>query len=195
MCCSLDLKVAAPPAAFREVALEQTSGISLRCRVVTDTGLPLEGAVVELTPRDPLETGQVATTDAQGFARFSGVSRGPARLTARADGYATSTLESVAGPPRADPAGVIALSRGYRILAEVEPAKGSGPYVVGVVNENGVPMEAVLDAASDRVVARPGHLSLGPLPPGSYVVRLVGASEQHELRVRIATRDAEAIFR
>ena len=56
-------------------------------------------------------------------------------------------------------------------------------------------MDALLDGASDRGIGPPGRLSLGPLPPGDYVIELHGAREQRQERIRIVDRDVVSTFR
>jgi hypothetical protein len=41
----------------------------------------------------------------------------------------------------------------------------------------------------------PGRLSLGPLPPGEYVIELRGAREQRREWIKIVDRDVVATFR
>jgi len=50
-------------------------------------------------------------------------------------------------------------------------------------------MENALDSASDRGFEPPGRLSLGPLPPGAYVIELYGASGRRQERIQIVDRD------
>jgi hypothetical protein len=50
----------------------------------------------------------------------------------------------------------------------------------------------LLDIASDRGVEPPGRLSLGPLPPGEYVIELYGSGGRRQERVRIIDRDVTA---
>jgi hypothetical protein len=56
-------------------------------------------------------------------------------------------------------------------------------------------VDTLLDGLSDRGIEPPGRLSLGPLPPGDYVIELRGAREQRQERIKIVDRDVVATFR
>jgi hypothetical protein len=56
-------------------------------------------------------------------------------------------------------------------------------------------MDALLDGASNRGIEQPGRLSLGPLPPGDYVIELHGAGEQRQEKIRLGERDVDVTFR
>jgi hypothetical protein len=87
------------------------------------------------------------------------------------------------------------LSPGYRALVSVELPATWGPLLVRVVNDAGRPMDTVPDGTSDRGIQPPGRLSLGPLPPGDYVIELRGAREQRQEWLKILDRDVVATFR
>jgi hypothetical protein len=190
-----ELKLAAPPDVLDEVTLEGLESLELRCRVVTDAGAPLAGAVVELAPHDVLEVPHVATTDGEGIARFSVASPGPVRLVVRAGRYVASTVQSIAVPLPSDDPVPVTLSRGYRIVATVDAAAGAGAHAIRVMNATGVAMDALLDAASERTIHPGRRVSLGPLPPGSYIVELRGGSAERTLRVTIGDGDVSVTFR
>lgn len=191
----LALRFAAPPDVLYEVALEPVGGPELRCRIVSEAGRPLPDTVVELVPHDRLEVGQLATTDPQGAVRFLDVSSGPARIVARADGYAATILESVTAHLKsADPV-VVALFPGYRVEAVVESTAAGPAQAIRVLNETGEPLDHLLDAASERSIDRAGRFSVGPLPRGTYVVELRSATTRRRERVRMEDRDAAVTFR
>jgi len=48
---------------------------------------------------------------------------------------------------------------------------------------------------SNRRVEPPGHLSLGPLAPGAYLIELHGAGGRRTERIRIVDRDVNATLR
>jgi len=114
------------------------------------------------------------------------------RVTAMANGYVASTLR-VSQDNRA--AAVLALSPGYRALVSVELPATPGPLLVRVLNGAGQTLDALLDGASDRGIEPPGRLSLGPLPPGDYMIDLRGAREQRQEGIKIVDRDVVATFR
>jgi hypothetical protein len=182
--------LAAPSAAIHEVTLEPTRGPSLECLVTRESGEPLAHAVVELTPADPMETGQVATSDARGIARFFEVAPGSLRLAAGTREFVRTEIGVAASAGELQ---TIVLSRGYRIVIRVAPA-GDERQRVRVTTERGEDLDALLDAASDRVVGPSGLASLGPLPPGTYVVELSGPAGARLQRVRIGNADAHVTF-
>jgi len=104
-----------PPDVLQDLVLERAAGLDLQCRVVTDTGKPVAGAVVELEPHDRLEIAQVAATDSDGLVRFTSVSTGPMRLRAWADGLVLSIVESISVTPQNNAATVV-LSRGKTMV-------------------------------------------------------------------------------
>jgi hypothetical protein len=184
-------RFATPPDVLHEIALQPARDESVHARIVNETGEPLAEAVAELIPTDPIEDSHVATTDARGSVRFLAAPPGNARLVARADRYVVSTVPV---PSRMSGPITIALSRGYRILARVERTVGAGPHRIRLLDAAGAARDHFLDAASDRVIDRPQVASLGPLPPGTYIVELRGAAETERRRVHIAGRDAHVTF-
>jgi hypothetical protein len=84
---------------------------------------------------------------------------------------------------------VLTLSPGSRVLVDVQLPAITGQMTVRVLNGAGETMDALLDGASDRGIEPPGRLSLGPLPPGDYVVELRSAREQRQERIRLEGRD------
>jgi hypothetical protein len=183
-----------PPALPHEVALSPAPGIitSLQPRVVTMSGEPLPDAVVQLSSANPIEVPYVAVTDAKGVVTFSDAPSGTLHLMASANGFMTSVM----GIPEDGRAGVVLiLSRGYRVIANVELPAAAGPQLVRVVNQAGARVEDLLDSASDRSIEPPGRISLGPLAPGSYVVELHDARTPRQERIRIVDRDVYVTFR
>jgi len=79
--------------------------------------------------------------------------------------------------------------------SSVELPATLGPLLVRVLSDAGQTMDALLDGASDRGIGPPGRLSLGPLPPGDFVIELHGAREQRQQRIRIVDRGVVATFR
>jgi hypothetical protein len=131
-------------------------------------------------------------TDAKGAVTFSDAPAGTLRVTAIANGHAASTLRI----PQDNRAGVVlTLSPGYRAGVSVELPATSGSLLVRVLSDAGQTMDARLDSASDRAIEPPGRLSLGPLPPGNYLIELRGARERRQERIRIVDRDVVATFR
>jgi hypothetical protein len=61
--------------------------------------------------------------------------------------------------------------------------------------EGGEPLDAMLDAASDRTVRRGGQVSLGPLPHGMYIIGLRTAAGERTEQVAIRGRDVEVRLR
>ncbi len=182
-----------PPGILHEVALVSLSNASLAVRVVTASGDALPNAVVEVAPGSPLWPPQLAVTDAKGAVTFPDAPAGLLRVTAIANGFVPSTLR-VSQDNRAAGA-VLTLSPGYRALVSVELPATSGPLLVRVLNKAGRPMDTLLDGASDRGIEPPGRLSLGPLPPGDYVIELRGAREQRQEGITIVDRDVIATLR
>jgi hypothetical protein len=180
-----------PPGILHEVALVPLRATTLRTRVVTASGVSLPDAVVELSSTNPIETSQVAVTDAKGMVTFSDVPAGTLLVTARADLFAATTIQ-IADDRRADV--TLALARGYRIVANVELPAGPGPLRVRVLNNAGERMENALDSASDRRITSPGRVTLGPLTAGHYIVELSGA-QQRRTPIEIVDRDVAVTIR
>jgi hypothetical protein len=187
-----EVKLSEPPGVLQEVALLPAPVTSLQARVSTTAGEPVPNAVVELSSENPMAVGQLAVTDAKGFVRFSGLPPGALRLVASADRFVTAGMR-IAEDSRDGI--VLTLSRGYRVIANVELSAEAGPHHVRVVNEAGTSMDGFLDIASDRSIEPPARISLGPLAPGAYVVELHGPRQQRQERVRIVDRDVHATFR
>jgi hypothetical protein len=186
-------RLAEAPATLHEVVLRPAPPLGLMVRVVTASGEPVANAVVEVTLESPMAIGHVAATDAKGVARFlTEAPAGPLVISASADRFVTATAR-VQEDGRGDI--VLTLSRGYRVLAEVAFPAEAGVQQVRVLNEAGESVDAFLDLASDRNVPPAGRLSLGPLPPGAYVVELLGASGRHEERLEIVDRDVSVTFK
>ena len=181
-----------PPGMLHEVALVPLPDASLPVRVVTASGDALPNAVVEVAPVNPLVAPQFAVTDAKGVVTFPDAPAGSLRVTATANGYVASTLR-MSQDNRAG--AVLTLSPGYRALVSVELQATSGALLVRVLNGAGQTLDALLDGASDRGIEPPGRLSLGPLPPGNYVIELRDAREQRQEGIKIVDRDVVATFR
>ena len=181
-----------PPGLLHEVALVPLPDSSLSVRVVTASGDALPSAVVEVAHGSPLWAPQLAVTDAKGVVTFPDAPAGMLQVTASASGYVASTLR-ISQDNRAG--AVLTLSPGYRAIVGVELAVTSGPLLVRVLNDAGRTLDALLDGASDRGIEPPARLSLGPLPPGDYVIELRSAREQRQERIRIVDRDVVATFR
>ena len=181
-----------PPGILHDIALMPLPDTSLRVRVVTAAGEALSNAVVEVVPENPLVAPQIAVTDAKGVGTFLDAPAGTLRVTAIASGYLASTMRM----SQANRLGaVMTLSPGYRALVNVELPATSGPRLVRVLDDAGRPMDTLLDSLSDRGIEPPGRLSLGPLPPGDYVIELRGAGEQRQEKFRIEDRDVVVTFR
>jgi hypothetical protein len=189
---SVEERLPEPPGVTHDVALVPLSETRLRVRVVTASGEGVPSAVVELTPQNPLLGRQLDVTDRTGFVRFPDAPPGNVRLTAFANGYVASTLRTPEDY-RAD--AVLTLSPGYRALVDVHLPAISGQLIVRVLNGGGQTMDALLDGASDRGIEPPGRLSLGPLPPGDYVIELRSAREQRQEKIRLEGRDVVVTVR
>ncbi len=188
-----EAKLSQPPAVLKEFALVPAPAAHMQARIVADSGEPIANAVVEVSSENPFEANVVATTDAKGLVTFSNLPPGTLRIVAGAEGFVTrETLIS------ADARGgvVVSLSRGYRVNANVElTSTANGLYSIRVLDGVGATMDRFLDFASDRTVASPGRVSLGPLAPGVYVIELNGSGDPFERRVRIVDRNVDVTFR
>jgi hypothetical protein len=180
-----------PPGFLHDVALVPLPATSLMVRV-TASGDALPNAVVEVAPASPLWAPQLAVTDAKGVVTLADVPAGPLRVTASTKGHVASTLRI---PSDNRSGAVLTLVPGYRAVVNVELPPASGPFLVRVLNAAGRTMDARLDGLSDRGIEPPGRVSLGPLPPGDYVIELHGAREDRQERIRIVDRDVVATFR
>jgi hypothetical protein len=182
-----------PPGVPRTIAIVPLPpSASLRPRVTTTSGEPLANAVIELVSANPADVRRVAVTDAKGVVSFSDLPSASLQLIAHADGFVTSTMhvaKDVTGEI------VFTLTRGYRVIASVELPLTVGPQLVRVVNESNASMDSLLDGESDRRLAPPGRLSLGPLAPGAYVVELRGTGASRTKHIRIVDRDVAATLR
>ena len=188
----VQMKLAEPPPTIYEVPLTPVPPSTLEARVIAHSGEPLAHAVVKLTPQNPLDTQQVAVTDATGVVRFVDVPRGSLQLSAAADGFAT---EAVQLSDDARSGVTLTLSRGYRALVDVQLPSETGPHLMRVLTRTGVAVEDGLDLASDRRIVSPGVASLGPLSPGMYVIELGGRNERRQVRVQIGDRDVSVTIR
>jgi hypothetical protein len=164
----------------------------LRVRVTTTAGEPLRDAVVELSALDSAAVPRVALTDRNGVVVLDDLPSGSIQLIASADGFVTSTMQVATDSAREV---AFALSRGYRVIANVELPASAGPQLVHVINEANRTMDGTLDGESDRRLEPPGRLSLGPLAPGAYVIELQGAAGRREERIRIVDRDVGTTLR
>jgi hypothetical protein len=182
-----------PPGVIHDVALAPLPDMRLRVRVVTATGEGVPGAVVEVAPQNPLWAPQLDVTDANGVVTFPDAPPGIVGVTAFANGYVASTLR-ISQDNRAAGA-LLKLSPGYRALVNVQLPTASSRLIVHVLNGIGQTMDALLDGASDRGIEQPGRLSLGPLPPGDYVIELRGAGEQRQEKITLGERDVDVTFR
>ncbi len=181
-----------PPGIAHEVALVPlAAAATLSVRVVSASGEALPDAVVEVSPANPLEAPQIAVTDSKGVVTFPDAPAGTVRVTANANGYAAATMRM----SQANRAGAVALSPGYRAVVSVDLPAAWGPLLVRLLDRAGRPMDQLLDGASERGIEPPGRLSLGPLPPGDYVIELRGAREQRQESIRIVNRDIAATVR
>ena len=164
---------------------------TLRTRVITTAGDPLPNAVVELISANPVAVPRIAVTDAKGIVTFSDLPSGSLQLVARASGFVTSTLGVIDLTKDV----LFTLSRGYRVIANVELPPAMGPQLVRMVNDSNVSMDGFLDSESDRRIDVPGRLSIGPLAPGAYILELQGAGGRRTERIRIVDRDVFTTFR
>ena len=187
-----EAKLPEPPASIHELALTPARESRLQARVITASGEPLPNAVVQTTSDDPFEMDHVSVTDKRGFVAFADPASRGLHLIASADGFVRTTTR-ISEDSRAGV--VLTLARGYRAIATVETPASAGSYVVRVLNDAGVSLDDFLDTASDRTVEPRGRISLGPLPPGLYVVELHGPREHLQQPIRILDRDVHVTFR
>jgi hypothetical protein len=186
------MKLPEPPGILYDVALAPARGRTFECRVLDESGEPLPGAVVELIPADPVAPGHVATTDARGIASFFDSPKGAFRLVGRADRHAASRTDV---PADTSSAATMRLRRGYRVIVRVEPGAGDGPFAIGITNEAGTPVDHLLDAASDRIALSSSEVSLGPLLPGRYLLKLRGPGASRQQRVEVQHGDVRIAVR
>jgi hypothetical protein len=85
-----ETRLPVPPAMLHEVALLPEPITRVLLRVVTASGDPVQNAVAELSPENPLESAHVAATDVKGIVDFPAAPAGLLRLTVIADGFVTS---------------------------------------------------------------------------------------------------------
>lgn len=186
-----ELRLEEPAALSPDMALTPVPVTRIQARVMTATGAALANAIVELLPGNPLEVSHVAATDSKGAVMFSDAPSGALRLVASAEGFVPAMIPVPAD--NRDRIGVT-LSRGYRVIATTETGAFPGPHLVRVLNEAGQSMEGLLDSASDRSLELPGRVSIGPLPPGVYMIELHSARRQFQKRVTIVDRDVSTTF-
>jgi protocatechuate 3,4-dioxygenase beta subunit len=86
----LETKVAEPLGELRELAIRPAPPPRLNARVVSESGAPLPGAVVELSSANAMQPRVVAVADAKGEVTFAPVPSGGFRLTASADGHVSA---------------------------------------------------------------------------------------------------------
>jgi hypothetical protein len=114
-------------------------------------------------------------------------------LTARAEGFPPVTAQ-VQENDREN-ATVLTLNRGYRVLLSLGLPIEAGSQLIRVSSRTGASMDDVLDLASARKIEPSGHASLGPLPPGIYVVDVQGRTGRRQARVAISDRDVPVTIR
>jgi hypothetical protein len=188
-------RLPAPPGVHHQVSLVREPDTALRVQTLTEQGVPLSDAVIELLPRDPMEDPQVMTTDREGIGLFTVVAAGDFRIEARADGYARAAA-SVHVPKDDGKPLALTLRRGYRVAVAVDRGIGDHrTFAILVMNSVGASVDERLDARSDRAVEAGGRVSLGPLLPGSYVVELRRGEDVRRQQVRIDDRDTTVAFR
>jgi hypothetical protein len=175
-----------PPGILHDVALAPVADPTLSVRVVGPSGEGLPNAVVECAPANPFWPAQIGVTDAKGAITFREAPAGILRVTAVANGYASSTMR-IASEDRMR--AVLSLVPGYRARVSVELPPSRDPLLVRVLNGVGQSIDALLDGESDRRLEPPGRLSLGPLRAGDYVIELRGARDQRQERITISDRD------
>jgi hypothetical protein len=103
-----------------------------------------------------------------------------------------STTTRISESSRADVS--LTLSLGYRVLTTVQSRAWADLYVIRILDKAGVSMDDFLDVASNRGAEPGARLSLGPLPPGSYVLELQGPREHLQQPFRIIDRDVRLIL-
>jgi hypothetical protein len=185
-------KLSEAPEGHYEVALTPAPPAVIQARVHSISGEPLPNAVVTLAYEDPADIERIAVADAKGIARFLGVAPGALRLTARAEGFPPVTSQ-IAESRRENIA--LILNRGYRVLLGLELPREAGPQLIRVSSRTGASMDDALDVASDRRIGPSGRASLGPLPPGAYIVEVQGANERRQARVAISDGDVALTIR
>jgi hypothetical protein len=186
-------QLAEPPGIIHTLALSpRPPAARVRVRVTTMAGERVRNAVVEFLPADAAALPRVALTDGSGAVMFDDAPPGAVLLVVSADGFVTSTMRIAK-----DATGevVVTLSRGFRVIADIELPATAGPHLVRVMNDRNRSMDDVLDGESDRRVEPPGRVSLGSLAPGTYVIELQGADGRRQERISVVDRDVHAIVR
>ena len=184
-----EVQLAEMPAAAVEVALERIPLSSLDARVVTATEVPIPDAVVELVAPSAGEIGHIAVTDHTGLVTFPKAARSPL-LTVSASGYATRTFRI---PDRERTGLRLPLAQGFRVVLTIDLPASAGRHVIRVFDDRAVPIDHLLDIASDRSLDPPGTVTLGPLMPGEYTVEVQGTRRQR-MTIRIVDRDLALRF-
>ena len=179
-----EVPIAEIPATAVEVALERTPLSGLDARVVTAAGGPIPDAVVELVSPSAGEIGHIAVTDQSGLVTFAKAGRSPL-LTVSASGFATRTFRI---PDRERTGLRLPLEPGFRVVLTVDLPASAGRQSIRVFDDRGVPIDHLLDIASDRSLDPPGTVTLGPLVPGAYTVEVQGTTRQR-LTIRIVDRN------
>jgi hypothetical protein len=179
-----EVAIAEIPATAVGVALERTPLSGLDARVVTTAGGPIPDAVVELVPPSAGEIGHVAVTDQSGLVTFAKAGRSPL-MTVSASGFATRTFRI---PDRERTGLRLPLEPGFRVVLTVDLPASAGRQAIRVFDDRAVPIDHLLDLASDRSVDPPGTVTLGPLMPGAYTVEVQGTRRQR-MTIRIVDRD------
>jgi hypothetical protein len=89
----LQTQAASPPADTQQVGLIPAGEPRVDARVTSTTGEPVAGAIVELSPAEPLQLGHIAATDTQGAVTFDAAPTGALRLQVTAEQFETAAVQ------------------------------------------------------------------------------------------------------
>jgi hypothetical protein len=180
-----------------EVGLRGSGDTSLTCRVVDETGIPIADAVVDLVRTYPRLARKIALTDQAGEATITGLEPGPIRLVVRRRGYASSVPRDIGVEPGLNDLGVLALSRGFRIIVDTPVEEGAAPERVSLrlLDQRGTDLGKELDDESLLAFFRGGQASLGPVAPGEYRLEMVDETSSRTERVTVVDADVTVEFK
>jgi hypothetical protein len=189
---SIERQFGESPDGNYEATLTPAPPAVIEAHVGSDSAQPLPHAVVRLSHESRGGIERIVVADPKGVARFPGAGAGTLEVTARAEGFATATSR-ISENGRGHVA--LTLSRGFRLLVSVELPREAGPQLIRVLSGTGRPLDDLLDFASDRRTESSGSASIGPLPPGDYIVEVRGGKERRRARVAICDADVSVTIR
>ena len=164
-------------------------GVEVAGRVVDDTGKPVPGARVELTPEyrfDPKQVHDVTGED--GRFRLSPVAAGRYRLKAGAEGFAETERPGTLVVEEAVSNLEVTLDRGAMLSGNILglPAEDLPQVEVEARGDHGVTLPASTDGR--------GRYEVGPLAPGDWTVTARLWDDQRQAKTRVAIRRSDRRF-